>query len=70
MNLNFWTKDQFMVWFTSLITLIFILAGVFEVLDYMIIKLILFSCISFVVANIYFVLFKEENKKSPENDFE
>lgn len=70
MNLNFWTKDQFMVWFTSLITLIFILAGVFEVLDYMIIKLILFSCISFVVANIYFVLFKEENKKSPENDSE
>ena len=70
MNFKFWTKDQFMLWFTLFIMLAFFAAGIFEVLDYMMVKLILFSCFSFVVAHIYFVLFKEENKKSPENDSE
>lgn len=70
MNLKFWTHDQFMLWFTLFIVLAFFTAGLFNVLDYLIVKLILFSCFSFVIANIYFVLFKEENKKSPENDSE
>jgi membrane protein implicated in regulation of membrane protease activity len=64
------TNDQFMVWFTGFIVLAFFLAGVFDVLDYFIVKLVLFSCVSFVVANIYYVLFDEENKKSPEKDSE
>jgi hypothetical protein len=70
MNFNLLTKDQFMVWFTGLIILGFFVAGIFDVLDYMIVKLILFSCFSFVIANIYYVLFKAENKKSPEKDSE
>lgn len=64
------TKNQFMLWFTGFIVLAFFAAGVFDVLDYFIVKLILFACFSFVVANIYYVLFNEENKKSPEKDSE
>jgi len=63
------TKNQFMVWFTGFIVLAFFVAGIFDVLDNFTVKLILFSCFSFVVANIYYVLFKEQ-KKSPENDSE
>lgn len=64
-------KDQFMIWFTGFIVLAFFVAGVFDVLDYMIVKLALFICVSFVVANIYLVLFKnEDEKKSPEKDSE
>ncbi|MEZ4793025.1 MAG: hypothetical protein R2783_06080 [Gelidibacter sp.] len=68
MNIKLLTKDQFMLWFTAFIVVAFFAAGVFDVLDYMIVKLILFSCFSFVVANIYFVLFKEESKKPPEKE--
>lgn len=64
------TKNQFMVWFTGFIVLAFFVAGVFDVLDYIIVKLVLFSCFSFVVANIYYELFNDENKKSPEKDSE
>lgn len=65
------TKDQFMIWFIGGLVLAFFIAGVFDVLDYLIVKLILFSCFSFIVANIYYVLFTEENKKSPEDqDYE
>lgn len=70
MNFKLMTKDQFMVWFTGCIVLGFFVAGVFDVLDYLIVKLVLFSCFSFVVANMYYVLFKVENKKSPETDSE
>ncbi len=59
-----------MLWFTAFNVLAFFVAGVFDVLDYFIVKLILFACFSFVVANIYYVLFTEESKKSPEKDFE
>ncbi|MGJ8593481.1 MAG: hypothetical protein ACSHXF_13095 [Aquaticitalea sp.] len=60
-----------MIWFTGFIVLAFFVAGVFDVLDYMIVKLALFICVSFVVANIYLVLFKnEDEKKSPEKDSE
>ncbi len=64
------TQDQFMLWFTGSIVLAFFAAGIFDVLDYFIVKLVLFICFSFVVANIYYVLFEEESKKSPENDSE
>ena len=64
------TKDQFMLWFIGLTVLAFFIAGIFNVLDLFIVKLILFVCVSFAVANIYYVLFKDENKKSPENDSE
>lgn len=70
MNLKFWNKDQFMLWFTLFIVLAFFAAAIFDVLEYMMVKVILFTCFSFVVANIYYILFKEENKKSPENDSE
>ena len=59
-----------MVWFTGFVALAFFTAGVFDILDYVIVKLILFSSISFVVANIYLVLFKEVKKKSPEQESE
>ncbi|MCK7589927.1 hypothetical protein M0G43_05015 [Subsaxibacter sp. CAU 1640] len=62
------TRNQFMVWFTGFIIVAFFVAGILDVLDYIIVKLILFSCFSFVVANIYFFLFKEDTKKSPEED--
>lgn len=64
------TKDQFMIWFTGFIVLAFCAAGVFKVLDNFIVKLVLFSCFSFVVANIYYELSNDENKKSPEKDSE
>ena len=70
MNFNLWTKDQFMVRFTILIVLGFFVAGIFDVLENMIVKLVLFSCFSFVVANIYYVLFTVENKKSLEKNSE
>jgi hypothetical protein len=59
-----------MLWFTGFIVLAFFAAGVFGVLDYIIVKLILFSSVSFVVANVYYILFKVDNKKSPEKDSE
>lgn len=68
MNFKLLTKDQFMVWLTAFIVLAFFVAGIFDVLDYFIVKFLLFSCFSFVVANIYYVLFKIENEKSPEKD--
>lgn len=64
------TKDQFMMWFSGFIFLAFFAAGIFGVLDYFIVKLILFSCVSFVVAIIFYILFSDENKKSPEDDSE
>ncbi len=70
MNFNLFTKNQIMVWLTGLITLAFFVAGIFDVLNNMVIKLVLFSSFSFVVANIYYILFKKENKKSPEKDSE
>jgi membrane protein implicated in regulation of membrane protease activity len=70
MNFKLFTRDQFMIWFISFIVLAFFLAGVFDLLNNFIIKLVLFSCFSFVVANIYYVLFNDEQKKSPEEDSE
>ena len=70
MNFRFLKLDQLMIWFLALIALTFFVAGIFDVLEYIIVKLVLFSCYSFVVANIYYVLHKDENKKSPENDSE
>lgn len=70
MKFKILTKNEFMRWFTGFIVLGFFVSGIFDVLDYMIVKLILFSCFSFVVANIYFVLFRDETKKSPEEDSE
>ena len=70
MKFRILTKNEFMLWFAGLIGLGFVVAGIFDVLDYMIVKLILFSCFSFIVANIYFVLFRDETKKSPEKDSE
>lgn len=64
------TKDQFMVYFAGFIVLAFFAAGVFDVLDYVIVQLILFVSISFVVANIYLVIFKEIKKKSPKQESE
>lgn len=64
------TKDQFMIWFSGFIVLAFFAAGIFGVLDYFIVKLILFSCVTFVVATIFYTLFSDENKKSPEEDSE
>lgn len=55
-----------MIWFTAFMVLAFFVAGIFQLLDYMIVKLILFSCFSFVVANMYYVLFNDDKKKSPE----
>jgi membrane protein DedA with SNARE-associated domain len=63
-------KDQFTVWFTGFIVLAFSVAGILDILDYMIVKLILYICISLVVANVYYVLFIVENEKSPEEDSE
>ena len=70
MKLKLFTKDKFMLLFTGLIVLAFFVAGIFDILDYFIVKFVLFVCFSFVVANIYYVLFKEKNKKSPETDSE
>ncbi|HLT34056.1 MAG TPA: hypothetical protein VKZ98_09725 [Aquaticitalea sp.] len=70
MNFKLFTKDQFFLWFSAAIVLAFFLAGVFNVLDYFIVKLILFSSFSMVVANIYYVLFSEDEKKSSEEDSE
>lgn len=64
------TNDQFMVWFTAIIVLAFFIAGVLDILENFIVKLILFSCFSYVVANIYYALFEVETKKSPEEDSE
>ncbi|MEZ4802496.1 MAG: hypothetical protein R2797_06955 [Gelidibacter sp.] len=70
MNFKLFTKDQFILWFSASMVVAFFVAGVFDVLDYFIVKLILFSCFSFIVANIYYVLFSTEKKKSPEKDSE
>lgn len=64
------TKNEMMLWLSGLIVVAFLVAGIFEVLDLFIVKLILFSCFSFIVANIYFYLFDDENEKSPDDDID
>lgn len=70
MKFRMLTKNELMIWFSTLIVLGFFTAGIFDVLNYIIVKLILFSCFSFVVANIYYNLFNAQSKKSPEKDSE
>lgn len=63
-------KDVLMQWLAGLVTFLFLMGGVFDILDLAIVKLVLFSGFLFLAINIYLYLFKDENKKSPDDDIE
>lgn len=69
--MNFWfsSNDRMMRWLMLVLTIAFFVGGIFNILDYVIVKVLLFSCLAFIIANLCYTIFKE-TKKSPEEDSE
>jgi len=61
-----WSKDTWMLIFAAAIAILFFVAGVFDVLDYLIIKFLLWGSFSVMFAFIIYMFVKDfEQKKSP-----
>ncbi len=62
------TKDTFALFFVILVTLGFFIAGLFNVLDYLIVKAILFTSFGGLIIFAVYFAFKNDSKKNRPED--